>query len=492
MNRWLKRRCRSVLRDTFGIPDYRPGQRAAASCLLSGRDLLCILPTGAGKSLCWQLPAVVHEGLTIIVSPLIALMHDQVDSLRRRGIAAAAINSLMPQEERSAAEGSVRQGETRILLVSPERLETRAFLDICRDCPPWLVVVDEAHCIVQWGGDFRPAYSRIGDFLRTLPMRPVVCAMTATADEGMQRQIVSSLGMVFHKRVMLPVVRENLVYSVRTTTDTTRTILRLMQENPCRTVVFCSTRQRTERLAQSLSREGVRADCYHAGLDREQRVQAQERFRRGETQLLAATTAFGMGIDIPDIRRVIHDSPPESITALAQESGRAGRDGKRAECIVLFSPQEALWRGGMVRALHMATRWKPLTHAKLMRDSWKELRPLLRLLLTARCIPAGIAEAFGQRVRPCGCCSACLNGPLTKRAPDYKRMDEETLRLWLLSWQREALARRRGVPEKRLITGRQLREMARLQRMPDLEDAQARDAMGRLLHAMRRGGSAKK
>ena len=483
MRRQLRRACGEALQRIFGVPAYRPGQKAAASCLLEGRDLLCILPTGAGKSLCWQLPAVVHEGLTVVVSPLIALMHDQAASLWRRGVPAETIDSLMSPEERRAAENRLRAGESRILIVSPERLETPSFRRLCCELVPWLLVVDEAHCVVEWGEEFRPAYARIGAFISGLPQRPVLCAMTATADARMQRQIVSSLGMQFHRRVMLPVVRPNLVYSAVTAADSTRAILRIMRASPCRTVVFCRSRERTQRLAGVLCREGFAADFYHAGLGREARAEAMACFSAGETQILAATTAFGMGVDIPDIRRVIFDVMPESITALAQQAGRAGRDGADAECIVLVTPWHLLTQNVSLHGCYTATGWFSPDRWRMLRGWWRPLKKLMRLLLCGECIPAGIAAAFGQRVERCGRCSACLRGPLAGTTPDLMRWRDADVRAWLLVWQRDALAKQRGVAPQSLISDRALADMAHCGTLPPIEDGQTRQAFTRLMDA---------
>lgn len=483
--RWKRyKACLAVLRQVFGVPGFRPGQKAAVNALLSGRDVLCILPTGAGKSLCWQLPAVMRPGLTVVVSPLIALMDDQVQSLKRRGVPAATLNSLMTRQELADAEKQVRTGTVRILLVSPERLETAGFLSLCTACPPQLLVVDEAHCVVQWGGEFRPPYSRIGAFMEQLPRRPVVCAMTATADRDMQREICDSLALRRPRRVMMPVMRENLRYSVRTTTDRTGEILRILHSDPSRTVIFCRSRARTEQLAAVLRREGYAAEYYHAGLTREERLKAQERFRSGATACLAATTAFGMGVDIPDVRRVIHDSLPDTVIDLVQQSGRAGRDLLPADCVILIAPEDLMRSGRVLHAMHASTRLAPLRRSALMRAHWRPLRTLLNACLTRRCIPAALSEAFGQRSRPCGCCSACTDGPLLRRVPRLPAMDAASLRLWLLMWQREAIAEKLGVPPDRIITRGALREAARSMTLPPIRQPQARQAMQRLLQTI--------
>ena len=233
----LKRDCRYHLTHTFGLADYRPGQKEAVYALLSGRDVMCILPTGAGKSLCWQLPAVVSKRLTLVVSPLIALMRDQVQHLHAAGIPAIALDSLMSAEEREAGLKRIRAGAVRIVYVSPERLMQPRFRQLCMEKPPWLIVVDEAHCVVQWGEKFRPAYTAIAEFIAGLPARPAVCALTATADAAMQRAIRDNLSLNRCKRVTMPIIRGNLVYNVRTTLERTNELLRLCQKYPAKTVM---------------------------------------------------------------------------------------------------------------------------------------------------------------------------------------------------------------------------------------------------------------
>ncbi len=437
----LKRACLQHLRDSFGLDHYRPGQKAAVETLLSGRDLMCILPTGAGKSLCWQLPAMVHEGLTVVISPLIALMRDQVQHLHRVGIQAVSLDSLMSPEERAQAMERIRRGEARIVLVSPERLEQWQFRKLCREMSPWLVVVDEAHCIVQWGEEFRPSYLKIGKFLQTLPQRPVMCAMTATADAALQRAISRSLGMCREKRIMLPHIRENLVYEVHTTLDVPWEILRLCLKVPCKTVVFCSTRVGAEWMAVMLRRNGIGAAHYHAGMDREQRLQVQEEFRAGTIEVLCSTSAFGMGVDIPDIRRVIHDHLPGDLIDYAQQSGRAGRDGEPAECILLFEPNDLLVKARLVQKESCEMGFHPILRWRYQHKYWRKLEKLLRVLLTSRCIPAAMAAALGKTIHPCGKCSACVNGRRMRHIPHFRNMREWQIRLWFLMWQRDEMAK---------------------------------------------------
>lgn len=453
MKNSLKRECLRHLRQTFGLDDYRPGQKEAVHALLSGRDVLCILPTGAGKSLCWQLPAVVNRGLTIVVSPLIALMRDQVQHLHAIGIPAISMDSLMSPEEKEFAAEKIRTGAVRIVFVSPERLEQPRFRLLCRQAAPWLVVVDEAHCVVQWGEKFRPAYTGIAEFVCNLPKRPVLCALTATADEPMQRAIRNELGITRAKKVLLPIIRENLVYEIRTTLDKSGDVLRMCREVPCKTVIFCRSRARTEQLAGWLSTCGLSAECYHAGLGRDDRIAVQQRFMDGMLQILCATSAFGLGVDIPDIRRVIHDELPDDVIDYVQQSGRAGRDGERAECLLLLSPNDLVrkaafrsYAGNPLRRL-----WDKYCHVR-------KTDRLVRLVMTAKCIPAAIAGSFGKSVSHCGRCSACRKGRMVRYVPSYAYRKEKDIRLWLLQWQRDALASKRRclpgqiVPDSALST----------------------------------------
>ncbi len=467
MKRSLKRDCLRHLRDTFGLEGYRPGQKAAVETLLSGRDLMCILPTGAGKSLCWQLPALVHEGLTVVVSPLIALMRDQVQHLQRAGVAAVSIDSLMSKEERSQAMTDIRRGEIRIVFVSPERLEQRQFRQLCCDAAPWLVVVDEAHCIVQWGEEFRPAYDHIGEFLQMLPKRPVLCAMTATADAGMQREIIRSLSIHRVRKVQLPHIRENLRYEVRTTLNVPGEILRMCLQTPCKTLVFCATRSGAEWLAELLRKNGVSAAFYHAGLERQQRLDIQEAFRTGRVEVLCATSAFGMGVDIPDIRRVIHDHLAGDLIDYAQQSGRAGRDGLDAACVLLFEPNDFLIRARRPRSVTGGMGWHLLRKQQYLQSYWRKLQKLLRVMLRSDCIPSQMAASLGRRIPPCGKCSACRQGAMLKSIPDFRHMREWQIRLWFLQWQRDEMARRQRCAPGSILSDRAMMTAARLLVLPD-------------------------
>ena len=449
-----------ALQTIFGLQGFRPGQEKAVDALLRGRDLICILPTGAGKSLCWQLPAVLHEGWTLVVSPLIALMRDQLRGLQAHGLDAVCLDSLQTEEKREASLHLLETGQTKIALVSPERLQSVRFRRAVQARPPWLMVVDEAHCVPRWGDSFRPAYAQLDQFLGDLPARPVLCAMTATADAAMRRDIARSLGMRRPKRVVLPVTRDNLRMAVNTTIHPEETILLLMEEHAGeKRVVFCRTRRETERLAALLRLEGMAAEHYHAGMDREERLAVQARFTDGKTEVLTATTAFGMGVDVPDIRCIVLSGLPDTMLDLAQQFGRAGRDGESADCVLLLDPA-----GLETRRKHLRRRRK---------DGWaqwhkahRETSALLDWCLSGRCLQQGIARAFGQRCAPCGVCSACLRAKRLGRfrrltaTPEIHHMRERHLRAWALRWERAEIARQSGAGRQAVMPEHVLRRAA--------------------------------
>ena len=466
MLRREKSRRLQALQTIFGLQGFRPGQEKAVDALLRGRDLICILPTGAGKSLCWQLPAALHEGWTLVVSPLIALMRDQLRALPAHGLDAICLDSLQTEDEREACIHQLESGQARIVLVSPERLQSVRFRRAVQARPPWLLVVDEAHCIPRWGESFRPAYAQLDQFLGDLPARPVLCAMTATADAAMRRDIARSLGMRRPRRVVLPVTRENLRMAVNTTIAPEETILLLMEQHAGeKRVVFCRTRRETERLAALLRLEGMAAEHYHAGMDREERLAVQARFTAGETEVLTATTAFGMGVDVPDIRCIVLDGLPDTMLDLAQQFGRAGRDGERADCVLVLDPA-----GLEMRRKHLRRRRK---------DGWalwhracRETNSLLDWCLSGRCLQQGIARAFGQRCAPCGVCSACLRAEKLggfrrmTATPELQHMRERHLRAWALRWERAEIARKSGMGKQTVMPEHVLRRAAETGRMP--------------------------
>ena len=460
-----KQQCSRVLRNTFGVSGFRPGQEQAADALLDGRDLLCILPTGAGKSLCWQLPALMMDELTVVISPLIVLMHDQVRHLRERGIPSVHLDSLMTPAERADALNQLTRGQAKIAFLAPERLNHPEIHALCQQRPPAMVVVDEAHCVVQWGDAFRPSYQQIGQFVSSLPRRPVLCAMTATADKQLQRGIVQSLGLRHPKRIVMPVERPNLHYSVLPTVHVTDAILRALQKIPGKAVVFCRLRARTESLAERLNRAGIPAAAYHAGLNREERSRVVQAYLSGRIRVVTATSAFGMGVDIPDIRLILHDHLPTNMIDYVQQSGRAGRDGETAYALLLFSPADLLRFHTRCQQIRLQHKHRPFTQYALIQREWRPYRRVLRFCLQAPCLSQGISAAFGQKSAPCGNCSACRSGAIGKEIPNIPRMTVQELYCWILQLHRDELHRRN--PHQKQATNAQLREIAETMQLPD-------------------------
>ncbi len=331
---------RAVLERHFGYTDFRPGQSEAIAAALSGRDALVVMPTGGGKSLCFQVPALVRPGLTLVVSPLIALMKDQVAALERRGIKAALVNSTLSGAEIKERLRSAATGELKLLYVAPERFDSPAFQRSLRDMHIDMVAIDEAHCVSEWGHDFRPSYLRLRRVWSTIGGPPLL-ALTATATPEVRKGIVKELGLRRPQVIVRGFDRPNLSWAVRReerNVDKSRALLSLLAKaGEGSYVVYASTRKLVESAAELLRANGIAATAYHAGLDRDRRARAQDQWMSGAVSVVVATNAFGMGIDKEDVRRVIHLQMPGSLEAYYQEAGRAGRDGLPAECVLLHS-----------------------------------------------------------------------------------------------------------------------------------------------------------
>jgi ATP-dependent DNA helicase RecQ len=327
----------------FGLAEFRRGQREVIDHILAGNDCLCVMPTGGGKSLCYQLPSVVRNGLTIVVSPLIALMKDQVDALTRRGISATLINSTLSPAEQNQRLDRVARGKYSLLYVAPERLRNQNFVDAIRSTPIQLLAIDEAHCISEWGHDFRPDYQRVGRFREALGGVQTV-ALTATATPRVRQDIVDSLQLRVAKHFITGFARDNLYFGVmqcRSDREKEQKLVEFLQTKPGSGIIYAATRKRCEALVELLAKEArISVGVYHAGLAPDQRKFIQEQFMRGELEAIVATNAFGMGIDKSDLRYVVHFNTPGTIEAYYQEAGRAGRDGLPSQCVLLYSPQD--------------------------------------------------------------------------------------------------------------------------------------------------------
>ncbi|MEI8375554.1 MAG: ATP-dependent DNA helicase RecQ [Planctomycetota bacterium] len=323
----------------FGLTAFRPGQREVISTVLAGKDCLCVMPTGGGKSLCYQLPALILDGLTLVVSPLIALMKDQVDQLQARGFPVTFINSTLPVQEQHDRLDRIAAGEFRLAYVVPERFRSSRFLESVRAVGLKLLAVDEAHCVSQWGHDFRPDYARLGHFRKMLG-NPTTIALTATATDNVRRDVVEHLALDEPKIFITGFARENLFYEVlspRTDREKGEMLVKFLRETPGTGIIYASTRKRTEEIAEIIGKQtSRRAAVYHAGLPPDERRATQDAFMSGRIEVITATNAFGMGIDKADVRFVIHYNLPGSLEAYYQEAGRAGRDGKPSRCVMLY------------------------------------------------------------------------------------------------------------------------------------------------------------
>ena len=395
-----------VLRKFFGYDTFREHQEAVIGHLLDGADAFVLMPTGGGKSLCYQIPSVVRDGVGVVVSPLIALMHDQVTALRQNGIRADCLNSNLPPGEAGQVEARVRSGETDILYLAPERLLTGRCQRLLADAPLALFAIDEAHCVSQWGHDFRPEYLKIAEVTRRFPGVPRI-ALTATADAATRRDIVDKLELSGARPFISSFDRPNICYRVRLKDNPKRQLLQFIRDaHPRETgIVYCRSRRRVEEIAAFLEREGLNAVAYHAGLPPQERTAGQQRFAREEALVVVATIAFGLGIDRPDVRFVAHFDVPMSMEAYYQETGRAGRDGEPADALMLYSLAD------VIAARQMLLRSDGEDAFKFIQQ--RKLDALLGYCETTACRRQVLLRYFGEvRQAPCGNCGTCKDGDM--------------------------------------------------------------------------------
>lgn len=399
----------SVLRQYFGYSEFRKGQEQLIDSLLSGRDAVGIMPTGAGKSLCYQVPALLLDGLTLVVSPLISLMKDQVNALTQAGIPAAYINSSLTPAQAYRAYDLARAGAYKILYVAPERLLTDGFLDLVRDADVPLVAVDEAHCISQWGQDFRPSYLKIRQFIGLLPRRPVVGAFTATATATVRQDIVKMLELDDPTVVTTGFDRKNLYFEVRHPSNKQVALLSVVEGNKDKSgIVYCSTRKTVDEVCAALCASGYPAIRYHAGLPDKERHRNQDDFLYDRCRIMVATNAFGMGIDKSDISYVVHYNMPKDLESYYQEAGRAGRDGEPARCILLYGAQDVRTNEFLIENSSGNEELDGRT-AELLREKDRErLKRMTFYCHTNDCLREYILRYFGETPPNfCGNCSNC-------------------------------------------------------------------------------------
>ncbi len=415
---------RAVLKRCFGYDSFRPNQEQIVDALLDGRDVLAVMPTAAGKSVCYQVPALClaerakaqgQVGFTLVVSPLISLMADQVRSLNAAGISAAFVNSSLSSAEQNAALEGVAQGAYVLLYVAPERLETPQFARFCAACPPAMVAVDEAHCISQWGQDFRLSYTHISDFVEGLPVRPVLCAFTATATKAVRADIAHALNLRDPLRVTASFDRPNLHFAVRRATSSGAKGKDAQLMNICREhagqsgIVYCTSRRAVEQVCDKLQDEGFSATRYHAGLTPEERAANQDDFVYDRVQIIVATNAFGMGIDKSNVSFVVHYNMPLDLESYYQEAGRAGRDGEPADCTLLYAPKDVHTCEFLLNnSFDDATDLDASLRERLRARAKDRLKMMTFYSTTTDCLRQFILRYFDESAPGfCGNCSNC-------------------------------------------------------------------------------------
>jgi ATP-dependent DNA helicase RecQ len=394
-----------TLRQVFGLHEFRPLQHEIIERLVGGEDAFVLMPTGGGKSLCYQLPALLRDGVALVVSPLISLMKDQVDALRANGVAAAFYNSALGSDEARQVLARLHAGELDLLYVAPERLMHPAFIDRLREIPLALIAVDEAHCVSQWGHDFRPEYAQLGGLRETFAEVPLI-ALTATADPHTRADIVHVLGLGHARQFVSSFDRPNIRYTVLEKHRPMDQLQRFLQTRRDESgIVYALSRKRTEEIATQLELGGLQAAAYHAGLTPERRQDVQEQFIRDDLKIVVATVAFGMGIDKPDVRFVVHYDLPKHIEGYYQETGRAGRDGLAAEALLLFGAQDVVTARRLIEGNENPEQRRIELH---------KLQAMIGLAESLTCRRRVLLGYFGEQLdTDCGNCDVCLNPPAT-------------------------------------------------------------------------------
>lgn len=401
----------SVLKDYFGHDSFRDGQEQIVDALLDGRDALCIMPTGAGKSMCYQIPALLFDGVTIVVSPLISLMKDQVGSLVQSGVPAAYINSSLSYPQFLRVLSNTEHGKYKIIYVAPERLLTDGFLDTCKKIKISMVAVDEAHCVSQWGQDFRPSYLKIVSFIKSLENRPIVGAFTATATNDVKEDIKKILRLENPFEITTGFDRPNLFFGVIKSSSKDEKLIDLIRERGDRSgIVYCATRKNVESVCELLCDNGFSATRYHAGLDEYERRKNQEDFVFDRKNIMVATNAFGMGIDKSNVTYVIHYNMPKNIESYYQEAGRAGRDGGEADCILLYSPKDVRLNRFMIENSEGNDELTIEENEQIRERDFERLKYMTFYSTTNDCLRGFILRYFGgDKKAYCGKCSNCLS-----------------------------------------------------------------------------------
>lgn len=430
------------LKRYFGYDSFRPGQEEIVSALLAGRDALAIMPTGAGKSLCYQVPALLLPGLTLVISPLISLMQDQVKGLNAAGIHAAFINSSLTETQIARALDLAAEGSYKLVYVAPERLESPVFRSFAVGADISMITVDEAHCISQWGQDFRPSYLKILDFIDSLPRRPIVSAFTATATREVKDDIVCTLRLHDPKVLVTGFDRPNLYFQVERTRRKDDFVIQYLRGHPGESgIIYCATRKNVDKLQELLTEYGFAATKYHAGLPAEARRKNQNDFIYDTAPVIVATNAFGMGIDKSNVRFVLHYNMPQSMENYYQEAGRAGRDGLPSQCVLLFSAQDVIINKFLLDKKDFAEMDDEEADLLRQRDL-QRLQTMERYCQTTECLRNYILAYFGEHpTAPCGNCGSCNN--------DFDEVDMTDAAKWMIN----CVAELRGRYGKAILFG---------------------------------------
>lgn len=486
----------------FGYDSFRPGQQGIVEALLAGHDVLGVMPTGAGKSVCYQIPAALSPGATLVISPLISLMRDQVDALNDLGMPAAFINTTQTPDEQAMVFAQAAAGQIKLLYVAPERLETGRFRDFAARTPISLIAVDEAHCVSQWGQDFRSSYLGIGDFIAGLPQRPPVGAFTATATERVRRDIVGLLGLRNPAVTVTGFDRPNLYFDVvkLETKYKAAWVARYVADHPDESgIVYCATRKTTEALADTLNQMGHPAVAYHGGMSPDAREVAQRDFITDKVPVVVATNAFGMGIDKSNVRYVIHHNLPESIEAYYQEAGRAGRDGEPSRCTLLWNESDIVTRRRLLDNDYENERLTPEEQEIVRQSKRRLLDGMVGYCRTTDCLHRYMTRYFGQELSPnagsaagediaadssqSGRCGACSNCESTFETIDVTRVAQTISRCVHDAGQRVGSGK-----IVKILRGSRAQDLAWLnpERMPtfgmlkDVNEARVRDVLSQM------------
>lgn len=413
-----------VLYRYFGYTSFRGGQAELIDAQLAGRDVFGVMPTGGGKSLCYQIPALMLEGITLVVSPLISLMKDQVSALKNMGVSAAYVNRSLSSEQIRLVLRNIQQQKYKIIYIAPERLLTESFLASISNLKIAMVAVDEAHCISQWGQDFRPSYLRIADFLKLLKTRPVVSAFTATATQEVRDDVEHILGLQNPLRIITGYDRPNLRFEVVQPKSKPLALLDFIEARPEKCgIVYCSTRKEVEKVCQMLQNKGISATRYHAGLSERERHTNQDDFAYDRCKVMVATNAFGMGIDKSNVGYVIHYNMPQSIESYYQEAGRAGRDGENADCVLLYSPADIRTAKFLIQHPTGNEELSEEERGNIIKRELIRLDAMIGYCGTNHCLRGYILEYFGQEhPQLCGNCSNCESTAEEQDITEYAKM----------------------------------------------------------------------